>query len=645
MSSRNRVSVSTLAIAAAFVLLATMLAIWPAEPAHAQDTTPNVAVITSTVKLASTTSSINVPIVLTTGISEVGSAAFTLDYDESCIRIDNTSTDITGLPSTHLNSLVNNPVSGTLQISVWDVVSPTTELVTGNIAVIKFGLDPDCRPPADNTDIVFSFSDVSFGNTASAIIEPSAAYTGTYTLEPNHTPTSLAFTPTDMAENKSGSRTIGGLSANNHGDSDTLTYSLATTCSGTWSNEGFSVSGSDLYTVLPFDYDDGAQSYNVCVQVDDGRGGIVAATKVLIVEAANDTPTEVELSSSTIYTGTPVLDAIGTFTTTDADAGDTFTYTLVSGDGDTNNALFDISGYTLTVSGTLTYPAQYKIRVQTEDGGGATYARQFTLQALANAALALPGEPAVPFVVGTNAIAIPIKYTANANSVITATFDVAYVNSCLTFTSLNGLQTGFAKTGSVEDDDGSVQVSIVVDTAGAVLHDGALGYLNFTGKSCALADSWTALTFSNVSLKTHNDVTVDYETPVNGKLIVVPDKNPGDCNSDGSVNAADFSATAREIWDVESVTSGSQFLNPNSWLWSPLGDYDGSAKGCDSNEDRTISPTSCARHAVSSAPLLAAPAWRRPQAHLLWWRRRPPYWRAPMQASMSRSLWRQPAAT
>ena len=220
---------------------------------------------------------------------------------------------------------------------------------------------------------------------------------------------------------------------------------MATTCSGTWSNEGFSVSGSgtELYTVLPFDYDDGAQSYTVCVQVDDGRGGIVAATQELTVEAANDTPTEIELSSSTIYTGTPVLDAIGTFTTTDADAGDTFTYTLVTGDGSTNNSLFDISGYTLTVSGTLTYPAQYKIRVQTEDSGGATYARQFTLQALANAALALPGEPAVPFVVGTNSITIPIKYTANYNSVITATFDVAYVSSCLAFTGLE-LQTGFA---------------------------------------------------------------------------------------------------------------------------------------------------------------------------------------------------------
>ena len=129
----------------------------------------------------------------------------------------------------------------------------------------------------------------------------------------------------------------------------------------------------------------------------------------------------------------------------------------------------------------------------------------------------------------------------------------------------------------------------MVDTAGAVLHDGAIGYLNFTGKSgCVLADSWTALTFSNVSLKTHNDVTVAYDTPVDGKLIVVPDKDPGDCNSDGNVNAADFSATAREIWDVESEDSGTQDLNPNSWLWSPLGSYHGSAKGCDSNEDRTV---------------------------------------------------------
>ena len=61
---------------------------------------------------------------------------------------------------------------------------------------------------------------------------------------------------------------------------------------------------------------------------------------------------------------------MGTFTTTDPTPGDTFTYTLVSGTGDSNNGDFDIVGDQLRSDRDLTVyaaGAQLTIRVRTTD--------------------------------------------------------------------------------------------------------------------------------------------------------------------------------------------------------------------------------------------------------------------------------------
>ncbi len=147
MSHRNRISVSTLASVAAFVLLATVLALWPVAPAHAQDTTPNVAVITTTVDLATTTASITVPVTLTVGGDSIASLTFELDYDQTCIHIDNPSSDVTGLPSGngYANRVVDDPANGLLEISIWDADETQTALASGNVAVIEFTLEAACR--------------------------------------------------------------------------------------------------------------------------------------------------------------------------------------------------------------------------------------------------------------------------------------------------------------------------------------------------------------------------------------------------------------------------------------------------------------------------------------------------------------------
>ena len=68
-------------------------------------------------------------------------------------------------------------------------------------------------------------------------------------------------------------------------------------------------------------------------------------------------------------------------TTTDPDAGDTFTYTLVAGAGDTDNASFGIVGGQLVTAAVFDFEtkASYSVRVRTTDGGGLTFEKAFVI--------------------------------------------------------------------------------------------------------------------------------------------------------------------------------------------------------------------------------------------------------------------------
>ena len=60
--------------------------------------------------------------------------------------------------------------------------------------------------------------------------------------------------------------------------------------------------------------------------------------------AINSAPTDIALTPSSVAENQPSGTTVGTLTTTDPDAGNTFTYTLVSGTGSTDNASFTIVG-------------------------------------------------------------------------------------------------------------------------------------------------------------------------------------------------------------------------------------------------------------------------------------------------------------
>lgn len=80
----------------------------------------------------------------------------------------------------------------------------------------------------------------------------------------------------------------------------------------------------------------------------------------------------------------PVGSIVGRFSTEDPDAGDTHTYNLVPGEGDTDNAAFAIDGDRLKTAAALDHAAKplLSVRVRTTDQGGLWLEKAFQIAVL-----------------------------------------------------------------------------------------------------------------------------------------------------------------------------------------------------------------------------------------------------------------------
>lgn len=95
-------------------------------------------------------------------------------------------------------------------------------------------------------------------------------------------------------------------------------------------------------------------------------------------------PTDLALSANSVPLTAPVGTTVGQLTTTDPTPGDTFTYSLVTGTGDDNNADFEISGGNslITQRSLSAYPggSTLSVRVRTTDALGASFEKAIPIQ-------------------------------------------------------------------------------------------------------------------------------------------------------------------------------------------------------------------------------------------------------------------------
>jgi hypothetical protein len=113
---------------------------------------------------------------------------------------------------------------------------------------------------------------------------------------------------------------------------------------------------------------------------DDTGGNLRGAVHILRL-GLNMAPTGLALAPQSIAENSAIGTTIGTFTTTDPNAGNTFTYALVGGAGSTDNASFTISGNTLQSNAVFDFETKssYAIRVRTTDQGGLSFEQTFTV--------------------------------------------------------------------------------------------------------------------------------------------------------------------------------------------------------------------------------------------------------------------------
>ncbi len=115
--------------------------------------------------------------------------------------------------------------------------------------------------------------------------------------------------------------------------------------------------------------------------ITDVAGNALSGTFTGEVYNTNFTPTDINLSASSILENNAIDDVVAMLSTTDADAGDSHTYSLVAGTGDTDNASFSIVGDELRAAEEfdLETKSSYDIRIQTDDGRGGTFEEAFTI--------------------------------------------------------------------------------------------------------------------------------------------------------------------------------------------------------------------------------------------------------------------------
>ncbi len=247
---------------------------------------------------------------------------------------------------------------------------PLFDIASG---VVTFKTSPDFENPADgdanNTYVINVIA-------SDGVNSVNQDVTITVTNVDDTDPVFTSATTADFAENGTGTAyTVTATDAN------AITYSL-----GFGNDEGlFDIaSGVVTFKTSP-DFEnpadgDANNSYVINVIASDGINSVNQDVTITVTDE-NEAATDMDLSNAAIIENNGIGDEVGTFTTTDEDSGDTHTYSLVSGTGDTDNASFEITGNQLLANEIFDFETKssYMVRIRATDAGGLVYEEAFTI--------------------------------------------------------------------------------------------------------------------------------------------------------------------------------------------------------------------------------------------------------------------------
>ena len=195
----------------------------------------------------------------------------------------------------------------------------------------------------------------------------------------NETPTNVGLTSGTIAENQAVGSIVGTFNTSDPDAGNTFSYLLAGG-DGSTDNSSFTIVNGQLQAAASFDFET-QNTYSIRVRSTDQNGLSVEQALTITVTDANEAPSDLILSAATIPENLPIGTTIGLLSSTDIDAGSSFTYTLVGGAGDIDNSSFMIQGEALKVNAILNFEAQssYLVRIRTTDERGLSFERYFTI--------------------------------------------------------------------------------------------------------------------------------------------------------------------------------------------------------------------------------------------------------------------------
>jgi len=222
-----------------------------------------------------------------------------------------------------------------------------------------------------------SYTDAQFGRSTSAatanVFEVQATFAS------NRVPQDIALSTSSIAENAGADAAVGTLSTTDPDAGNTFTYALVSG-TGDTDNAAFNISGNQLRATASLNFE-AKSSYSIRVRTTDQGGLFTEKAFTITVTNINEAPTDIALSTSAITENAGANAVVGSLSTTDPDAGDTFTYTLVTGTGSTDNAAFNISGNRLRAISSLDFETKkfHSVRIRSTDQGGLHTERAFTI--------------------------------------------------------------------------------------------------------------------------------------------------------------------------------------------------------------------------------------------------------------------------
>ncbi|HUP78871.1 MAG TPA: hypothetical protein VM260_09970, partial [Pirellula sp.] len=317
------------------------------------------------------------------------------------------------------SNLVDGDTNNTTDIFVKDLTTgATTRVNTGSNGIQANGDSQDPSISGDGKFVTFT-SDASNLHTADQTIisDIFRVSLNLYTLPP----TDISLSSSSVAENLPATTSVGILNTTDPNSGNTFTYSLVAG-PGDTDNGNFQIDVSTLKTNATFDFETKAD-YSVRVRTTDSDGLWTEKFFSIQVTNVNELPFGIALSMDSIAENSISGMVVGLLSTSDPDMADTFTYSLVSGVGSSDNASFAIDvNANLRSAAAFDFESKnlYSVRIRSTDAGGLWTERAVNVQVV--------DVDEIPPTV-TSASVLPTGIMATSQSTITVTFSEPVLNA------------------------------------------------------------------------------------------------------------------------------------------------------------------------------------------------------------------------